>query len=175
MIFALCEGGVESCEQIYIDDKLVTWSGTLTHGTERTVGSGDSNFYKDSDSKISVTWYDGRDDQTYNTTVGALSSWTSNHRLRGVSYLAFKFKWNQDCFMGIPDVKAVIKGRKVFEPRTSTTEFSSNSALCSRDYLLNTKLGLVATSTEVNDKILSSAANTCDENVTLAGGRMEKR
>ena len=48
MIFALCEGGVESCEQIYIDDKLVTWSGALTHGTERTVHSGDSNFFKDS-------------------------------------------------------------------------------------------------------------------------------
>ena len=54
LVMALCEGGVESCEQIYIDDKLVTWSGTLTHGTERTVGSGDSNIYKDSESKISV-------------------------------------------------------------------------------------------------------------------------
>ena len=72
MIIALCEGQVESCEKIWVDDKQVTWSGTLTHGTERTVGSGDSNFYKDSDSKITVTWYDGRDDQTYNTTVGAL-------------------------------------------------------------------------------------------------------
>ena len=29
MIMALCEGGVESCEKIYIDDKEVTWSGAL--------------------------------------------------------------------------------------------------------------------------------------------------
>ena len=32
MIMALCEGGVESCEKIYIDDKEVTWSGALTFG-----------------------------------------------------------------------------------------------------------------------------------------------
>ena len=109
MVIALAEGICESCEQIYIDDKLVTWSGTLTHGTERTVGSGDSNFYKDSASLITVTWYDGRDDQTYNTTTGALSNWTSNHRLRGISYLALKIKWHVDAYMGIPSIHAVIK------------------------------------------------------------------
>ena len=66
MIMALCEGGVESCEKIYIDDKLVTWSGALGDGTERTVNSSDSNFYKadptvdgaSAESTISVTWYD---------------------------------------------------------------------------------------------------------------------
>jgi len=187
MIFALCEGGVESCEQIYIDDKLVTWSGTLTHGTERTVGSGDSNFYKDSDSKISVTWYDGRDDQTYNTTVGALSSWTSNHRLRGVSYLAFKFKWNQDCFMGIPDVKAVIKGRKVYDPNldgtktggsgshredtASTWAWSNNPVLCTLDYMRNTRFGLgIANSYFDGDYAdWQTAADVCDTDVTPYG------
>ena len=129
MIMALCEGGVESCEKIYIDDKEVTWSGTLTDGTERTVNSSDSNFYKadptvdgsSAESTISVTWYDGDDDQSYNTTVGALSSWTSNHRLRGVSYLALKFNWYLDCFGGIPNVKALIKGRKVYDPNLDGT------------------------------------------------------
>jgi hypothetical protein len=67
MIMALCEGGVESCEKIYIDDKEVTWSGALGDATERTVNSSDSNFYKagptvdgaSAESTISVTWYDG--------------------------------------------------------------------------------------------------------------------
>ena len=187
MIFALCEGGVESCEQIYIDDKLVTWSGTLTHGTERTVGSGDSNFYKDSESKISVTWYDGRDDQTYNTTVGALSSWTSNHRLRGVSYLALKFKWHMDAFMAIPDVKAVIKGRKVYDPNLdgtktggsgshredtdSTWAWSNNPVLCTLDYMRNTRFGLgIANSYFDGDYAdWQTAADVCDTDVTPYG------
>jgi len=184
MIMALCEGGVESCEKIYIDDKEVTWSGTLTHGTERTVGSGDSNFYKDSESKISVTWYDGRDDQTYNTTVGALSSWTSNHRLRGISYLALKFKWNQDCFGGIPNVKALIKGRKVYDPNldgtktggsgshredtASTWAWSDNPVLCTLDYMRNTRFGMgIANSFFDGDYAdWQTAADVCDVDVT---------
>jgi len=195
MIMALCEGGVESCEQIYIDDKLVTWSGTLTHGTERTVGSGDSNFYKadptvegsSAESTISVTWYDGRDDQTYNTTVGALSSWTSNHRLRGISYLALKFKWNQDVFAGVPSVHAVIKGRKVYDPNldgtntggsgshredtTSTWAWSDNPVLCTLDYMRNSRFGLgIANSYfDSNWADWQTAADVCDTDVTAYG------
>ena len=195
LVMALCEGGVESCEQIYIDDKLVTWSGTLTHGTERTVNSSDSNFYKadptvegsSAESTISVTWYDGRDDQTYNTTVGALSSWTSNHRLRGISYLAFKFKWNQDVFAGIPSVHAVIKGRKVYDPNldgtntggsgshredtASTWAWSDNPVLCTLDYMRNTRFGMgIANSYFDGDYAdWQTAADVCDTDVTAYG------
>ena len=195
LVMALCEGGVESCEQIYIDDKLVTWSGALTHGTERTVNSSDSNFYKadptvegsSAESTISVTWYDGRDDQTYNTTVGALSSWTSNHRLRGISYLAFKFKWNQDVFAGIPSVHAVIKGRKVYDPNldgtntggsgshredtASTWAWSDNPVLCTLDYMRNTRFGMgIANSYFDGDYAdWQTAADVCDTDVTAYG------
>ena len=130
MIFTLAEGICNSCEKLYVYDKEVTLSGALTHGVTRTVASSDSNFYKadptdessSAESLMSVTWYDGRDDQTYDTTVGALSNWTSNHRLRGVSYLAMKFKWNQDAYMGIPNINALIKGRKVYNPNLDGTK-----------------------------------------------------
>ena len=195
MIMALCEGGVESCEKIYIDDKEVTWSGTLTDGTERTVNSSDSNFYKadptvegaSAESTISVTWYDGDDDQTYNTTVGALSSWTSNHRLRGVSYLALKFKWNQDCFGGIPNVKALIKGRKVYDPNLDGTKtggsgshredtvttwaYSDNPVLCTLDYMRNARFGMGIANSFFDDDYADwqTASDVCDVNVTPYG------
>jgi predicted phage tail protein len=192
MIMALCEGGIESCEKIYIDDKEVTWSGALTDGTERTVDSSDSNFYKadptvdgsSAESTISATWYDGDDDQTYNTTVGALSSWTSSHRLRGISYLALKFKWNQDCFGGIPNIKAEIKGRKVYDPNLDTTktggsgshredtastwEWSDNPVLCTLDYMRNARFGMgIANSFFDGDYAdWQTAADVCDVDVT---------
>ena len=192
MIFTLAEGQCESCEKIYIDDKEVTWSGALTDGTERTVNSSDSNFYKadptvdgsSAESTISVTWYDGDDDQTYNTTVGALSSWTSNHRLRGVSYLALKFKWNQDCFGGIPNVKALIKGRKVYNPNldgtktggsgshredtASTWEWSDNPVLCTLDYMRNARFGMGIANSYFDDNYADwqTAADVCDVDVT---------
>jgi len=192
MIMALCEGGVESCESIYIDDKLVTWSGALTDGTERTVDSSDSNFYKadptvdgsSAESTISVTWYDGDDDQTYNTTVGALSSWTSAHRLRGISYLSLKFKWNQDCFGGIPNVKSIIKGRKVYDPNldgtntggtgshredtASTWAYSDNPVLCTLDYMRNSRFGMGIANSFFDDDYADwqTAADVCDVDVT---------
>jgi len=187
MIFALAEGICESCESIYIDDKLVTWSGALTDGTLRTVGSSDSNFYKDSTSHISVAWYDGDDSQTYDTTVGSLSSWTSNHRLRGVSYLAFKFTWNQDIFSSIPNVKAIIKGRKVYNPNldgtktggsgshredtVSTHEWSDNPAYCLLDYLRNARYGMGIANANFDDDYADwqTAGDVCDTDVTAYG------
>ena len=184
MIFTLAEGQCESCEKIYIDDKEVTWSGALTDGTERTVGSGDSNFYKDSTSLISATWYDGDDDQTYNTTVGALSSWTSNHRLRGISYLALKFKWNQDAFSGLPNVHALLKGRKVYDPNldgtktggsgshredtASTWAWSDNPVLCTLDYMRNSRFGMGIANSYFDDNYADwqTAADVCDVDVT---------
>ena len=46
----LCEGGgagIQEISEIYVDDKLVVWSGALTDTTLRTVNSSDTNFYKD--------------------------------------------------------------------------------------------------------------------------------
>ena len=184
MIFTLAEGQCESCEKIYIDDKEVTWSGALTDGTERTVGSGDSNFYKDSTSLISATWYDGDDDQSYNTTVGALSSWTSNHRLRGISYLALKFKWDENAFSGLPNVHALLKGRKVYDPNldgtktggsgshredtASTWAWSDNPVLCTLDYMRNSRFGMGIANSYFDDNYADwqTAADVCDVDVT---------
>ena len=51
--------------------------------------------------------------------LSTLSSWGSNHRLRGICYLALRFKWNQDAFTGIPKVQAKIKGKKVVSYNSS--------------------------------------------------------
>ena len=58
--------------------------------------------------------------------------------------------------------------------------FSSNTALCVRDYLTDTTYGIKATSDEVNDTTsgggFAQAANVCDQDVTLAdNSTTEKR
>ena len=187
MIFALAEGQCESCESIYIDDKLVTWSGSLTDGTARTVASSDSNFYKNSTSLITATWYDGDDSQSYDSTVGVLSNWTSNHRLRGISYLSLKFKWNVDVFGAVPNVKAIIKGKKVYNPNldgtktggtgshredtVSTYEWSDNPIYCLLDYLRNTRygMGIPNANFDSNYADWQTAGDIADTNVTAYG------
>jgi len=129
MACVLCEGEIDSIQSIKVDDKTVTWTGSLTHGTVRDVSSGDSNFYKNSTSHIRVQAFLGLDNQVASSVLTTQSNWNSNYRLRGVAYLAFRFKWNQDVFGSIPDIKVTLKGRKVYDPRTATTAYSNNSAL----------------------------------------------
>ena len=47
MALVMCEGEINSIEEIRVDDKVVTFNGALTDNTQRTVASSDSNFYKD--------------------------------------------------------------------------------------------------------------------------------
>ena len=68
----------------------------------------------------------------------------------------------------------LFKGKKVFDVRTNTTGYSANSALVLYDYLTDS-LGLnVATST-IDTNSFITAANICDEDVSLAEGGTEKR
>ena len=103
------------------------------------------------------------------------SAWTASHRAKGIAYIYIRAEFSGDVFpQGLPTFSAIVKGKKVFDPRTSTTAWSSNAALCLRDYLTS-DYGLGAESDEINDTVFSTAANTCDENVTLSGGSTEKR
>ena len=189
MAGVLCEGGgngIESIEEIYVNDKLVTWSGALTDGTVRTVNSSDTNYYK-GESLISVQSFYGLDNQSVSSLLDESTNWGSNHKLSGVAYLAFKFKWNQDAFNSLPEVKVVLKGKKIYDPRldstkggsgshredtTSTWTYSANSALCLLDYLRNSRYGkaLPNSSFETNYDSFKTSANLCDTQVTPYSG-----
>ena len=167
MAGVVCEGEIEEIEEIYIDDKQVTFDGALTDGTVREVDSSDSNFYKDS-SHIQIQAFYGTDNQVASSILTNSTNWTSNHRLRGVCYLAFRFKWNQDIFSSIPQVRVTLKGRKVYDPRTATTAYTSNSALILLDYLRNTRYGkgLPDSAFESDFASFKTSANECETQIT---------
>ena len=185
MAGVLCEGGgngIESIEEIYINDKLVTWSGSLTDGTVRTVNSSDTNYYKDGASLISVQSFYGLDNQSVSSLLDESTNWGSNHKLSGVAYLAFKFTWNQDAFNSLPEVKVVLKGKKIYDPRldstkggsgsqrestSSTWTYSANSSLVLLDYLRNSRYGkgLPTSAFETNYDSFKSSATTCETQV----------
>jgi len=190
MAGVLCEGGgngIESVDEIYINDKLVTWSGSLTDGTLRTVNSSDTNYYKDGASLISVQAFYGLDNQSVSSILDESTNWGSNHKLSGVAYLAFKFTWNQDAFNSLPEVKVVLKGKKIYDPRLDSTKggsgshrqdtastwtYSNNSSLVLLDYLRNARYGkaLPNTAFETNYDSFKSSADLCDTQVTPYSG-----
>jgi hypothetical protein len=163
MAGVLCEGEIQEIEQIFIDDKQVIFNGELSHTTVREVSGGDSNFYKDS-SHIQVQAFYGLDDQVASSVLLNSTNWSSNHRLRGVSYLAFRFKWNQDIFSSIPQVKVTLKGKKVYDPRDTTTKYTPNASLVLLDYLRNTRYGkgLPDSAFESDFASFKTSADECD-------------
>ena len=107
--------------------------------------------------------------------VSEITQWTTNHRLRGIAYVYVRLNFDSDVYPnGVPNISFEVQGKKVFDPRTSATAFSSNPALCIRDYLLDSNYGLDADASEINDTNFQSVANTCDEDVTLSSGTEDR-
>jgi len=188
MALILGEGEINDITQIFINDNQVTWSGDLADNTERTVGSGDSNYYKNSASLITVRPHYGADDQSACSLLSTLTSWTSNHRLRGVAYLSLRFEWNSDAFGSIPTVQAIVQGKKVYNPNldgtktggtgshredtSSTWEYSDNPIYQLLDYLRNDRYGMgIANSYfDSNYADFQTAGDVCDANITPFSG-----
>ena len=174
MAIILGEGEINDITEIRIDDKAVTWSGDLADNTQRTVGSGDSNFYKDSASLITVEPHYGTDGQSASTLLSTLSSWGSNHKLSGLAYLALRFTWNQDAFSSIPKVQSVVQGKKVVTLASNLSEetasFSSNPAFCLLDYLRNTRYGKGIATADIDLQSFYDASQVCVTQVTPYSG-----
>ena len=164
MAGVVCEGEIEEIQQIFVDDKLVFFDGDLTDGTVREVSGGDANFYKDSASHIQIQAFYGTDGQSASSILSTSSNWTSAHKLSGICYLAFRFKWHQDIFSSIPQIKVTLKGKKVYDPRDTTTRYTPNSALVLLDYLRNSRYGkgLPDSAFETNFTSFQTAANDAD-------------
>ena len=174
MAIVMAEGEINSIEEVRVDDKAVTFASSLSDGTEVEVGSGDSNFFKNSESLIRIQPFFGTDGQSASSLLSTLSSWGSNHRLRGLCYLALRFKWNQDAFTGIPKVQAKIKGKKVVTLASNLSEqtasFSTNPAFCILDYLRNEIYGKVIATSEIDLQSFYDASQVCVTQVTPYSG-----
>lgn len=164
MIIAFAEGEIEEFTTIEIDgneadqyDSANKYYGYV--GWEEKLGT---------DAQVASTYF------TSNTAIAA-PGWTENHKLAGIAYLALAFTKNTDLYPRLPIVTAIIKGKKVYDPRTGTIAWSNNPALCIRDYLTNTRYGKGLPESEIDDDSFIEAANYCDELVNLPDGTTQKR
>ena len=145
---AMAEGEVESITDIYIDDTPIT----------------DSKFT----GLYTINVHTGADNQAYDPLLTeANAGWSSDHKLSGIAYLAIKLKWDQDAFGGVPEITAVVKGRKVYDPSSGNTAYSNNPALCIRDYLTNNRYGKGLPASAIDDTAFIAAATDCEQSVTF--------
>jgi hypothetical protein len=88
--------------------------------------------------------------------------WLPSSTLTGLCYTVVRLNLNQPEFQGgIPAIEAVIRGKKLYDVRTSTRAWSQNPALAVYDYLTSEMCGVPASDIPMADYI--TAANVCDE------------
>lgn len=161
-VIVLAGHEVSGINDIYLNDEVVTLDG--------------SGFVTSTpwNSKIRIKKHLGAADQAADADLLAESEQiTSAFRGRGIAYLYVRYEFDQDVFAnGLPLVTAVVRGKKVFDPRTSATAWSNNAALCVRDYIASS-YGL--NDDQIDDIDFAAAANICDESISLSGGGTESR
>tara|TARA_R100000773_G_scaffold11882_1_gene10972 strand:+ start:12492 stop:15371 length:2880 start_codon:yes stop_codon:yes gene_type:complete len=172
MIVAIASNELNSIEKIFFNDDELTLD-----------GSGNVTAPSQYAGKAQVLTGLGRDDQLSNATIAlntfgfnSPSGVNTNDRFRGIAYIYAKLTYDTDAFPnGIPNISAIVQGKKVLDTRTSATAFSSNPVLILRDYLTDTKYGLGSAASEIDTTSFNAAANVCDEDVALAAGGTENR
>jgi len=161
MIICLAGHEVSSIGNVYINDDVVTL---------------DANGFVTSqnwNSKIRIKKYTGSQTTAPADLLAETAQVNANFIGKGIAYLYVRMEYDPDTFPnGVPLFTAIVNGKKVYDPRTGTTAFSSNAALCIRDYITSS-YGLADSSVDTTS--FSASANVCDENVTLSGGGTEKR
>ena len=160
IVLTLAGHEVEAIDEVYFNDELVP----LVSNTPTGFYNGVARINKKRGVPGDLADQDLIDD-TASLTDGR---WTADHKLSGIAYLYVRLTWDAEKFpSGIPNISAVIRGKKVYDPRTATTAYSANAALCLRDYLTDATLGMGMTSAEVDDTAFGVAANICDEQVQI--------
>jgi len=197
-VISLCQHEIEDITEIWLDgdqilSSAIDWAGTggVTSGKYGPIGGNQvTNFYR----RL------GTDTQTHVTELAtAFSDWTSDYDGKGVAYIVTAFELGTATGEGVwaqgapQNIRAVVKGKKVYDPRKDSTqtggsgahrladpatwEWSDNPALCLADYLFDARLGMGAEGVTYDDidwDLVADAADVCDVSVTIPGGS-EKR
>ena len=190
MVVAIAGHEIESLESLRLNDiNTTTTTSTISGSTVYTVTNADfTNTENDnnfgSGRLVRYSFEDGSQTAVNGFMNAQLASMGTTDKFLGVAYVYIQMVFDAEKFGGgQPAISFKVKGKNVYDPRTSanaTTDLQrSNPALIIRDYLTDTQYGLKAKASEINDTTnaggIASAANTCDQQVTLADGSTQER
>jgi len=154
--------------KLYLDGQEVTFGAT----PDPRWGTGKWS------NKVFMAWMSGTTTQEVQPDLNNQkpTDWTTDHRQRGCALVYTIFVWNENLFPeGDPDMTFLVQGKKCYDPRTATTVYTRNSALIVADYLMDTKFGFGIPLASIDMAALTTAADICDESVSLNPSGTEAR
>jgi hypothetical protein len=132
--------------------------------------------YPLADQSLRILIHTGGAGQAVDPVVQALfpTDWDASHRLDGVAYAAVLAEYNTTSFpQGLKGISFLVRGSKVYDPRTGTTSWSDNPALLQR-HVCQSPLDPALRPIPVDDTWCASAATVCDQTVSYTIGSASK-
>lgn len=181
-IIMMASGAIDAFEEFWIADQEVLTDGGQVGGNVTTAP------FNTSPAAVVLESHLGASDQAASPIMLSVWSdvWDSVHQLKGISYLLAVFNAvSQSNFLSVfpqsydTQVRAVIRGAQVWDPRTSPTDttvksWSQNLGLCILDYLMHPD-GMAQPLSVIGLTSFINYANRCDEAVPLKAGGTEPR
>jgi len=139
IVQTISEGEIDAVEAVYLNDKNITEYG----------------------SKAYYELFTGTADQTVCTSLQAQDANWKNPQ-RHTAYIYVRLEYDREIFPSLPVITVLFRGLKVYDPRTSTTVWSQNPALCTYNYVLNDRYGVGILSDFWSESNICDAANWFD-------------
>ena len=168
LVIGLASHELQSIDKVFFNDVAITLSSDID-------GSGNVNTGT-YNGKARIKTKLGTADQTADSDlVSEDSNITANHRFRGIAYIYVRLEFDADIYPnGIPNISALVKGKKLLDFRTSNTAYSTNPALVVFDYLTSSD-GMGASASEIDTTSFTSSANDCEDSITLKDSSTQNR
>ena len=148
--------------------------------------------------ELKYTLEDGDNSQGIQTVLGNALGWDTTAKGVGVAYGAFYCLYDEEVWhQGMPSITAEVTGNRVYDPRNTSSGpnsdgwinyaasgiSSDNPALCILDYLTSKRYGCAVpyaardggTDDFIDEASFETAADYCDDMVSVPGGGTEKR
>ena len=167
-VLVLSEGEINGITEVQVNDDVVGFSHIYVDvfTNQFTIQSNDSKY----GTTIQIQPFYGTDSQPVSSLLSPLSNWTSNHKLSGVAYVAFRFEWDSEKYTGIPNIKVKVQGKKVstFDSggNETTGVYSTNPVWCLLDFLRNERYGKGIADSNLDISSFYTASQVAETQVT---------
>lgn len=150
---------VEAIDEVWVNDQVV--ANDMLDASGNVIAGRYAGYMR-------IRKYLGTANQTADPfLVAEVPGWTEHHRGRGVAYVYVRMTYSRTAYpTGTPNISAVVRGRRLFDPRTGLSRYSMNAALMARDYICGS-YGNGVPEMDVDDDVIIASANNCDEMVAV--------
>lgn len=147
-----------------IDSYLETWVNDYPISPDHIDANGDVTTGRYA-GKLRIRYHLGAASQVADSVlVAEVPEWDSTCTLSGIAYVAVTLTKDQDVYPnGMPNFSFVVRGKKIYDPRTSQTVWTPNCALFCYDFIGQAEYGFRSEEDDVDLTNISAQANISDE------------